>query len=374
MRWGRAAPAVLLTLASAGACFSRDPAPRHPQLGPAGGYAPLDFDASEACGSWDSATVELEAKKHVSFPEPAPESCYFPVAYAGSPERIVAVSGAEGACGYPREDSRARLTERAALYEEIARGRVTGKERPIPLELSCALPAGVRRAAARTNARTLRSLAAALPDERPEPAYPYAIASTFGYGAGKHARSKLAGWGPGDACRALSAGDRSLLGVNVQRAARIAEAYRVGVAPLVSTSGGAVHSPLIEAFMLAHLASCDGGVPIDRVLVDPCADHTHTNVRNTGALVVGIGARTAYVVTDDGLQSVYLQEWTAFELLGGSIDQRARRDWGYLVGSWRQASRGMDAGFWFTPYRFWADPEDGLGSFHCVGDVRVTDG
>jgi hypothetical protein len=36
------------------------------------------------------------------------------------------------------------------------------------------------------------------------------------------------------------------------------------------------------------------------------------------------------------------------------------------MGSWRQASIGIDAGFWFTPYRFWAEPKDGLGGMTCV--------
>ena len=47
-------------------------------------------------------------------------------------------------------------------------------------------------------------------------------------------------------------------------------------------------------------------------------------------------------------------------------DQRSLRDFGYLVGAWRQASVGMEAGFWFTPYRFWAEPEPGLGGWSCV--------
>jgi len=131
-------------------------------------------------------------------------------------------------------------------------------------------------------------------------------------------------------------------------------------------SGGAVHSPLHEAFMLEWLVSCRFGVPKDAVLLDPCADHTHTNVRNTGALVRALGGRAAYVVTDDGLQSGYLEEWTVFDLLGGSVDQRALRDFGYLLGSHRRASVGMRAGFWYTPYRFWADPPGGLGGFTCI--------
>jgi hypothetical protein len=118
--------------------------------------------------------------------------------------------------------------------------------------------------------------------------------------------------------------------------------------------------------MLEWLLSCRLGVPATAVLLDPCADHTHTNLRNTGALVRALGGRTAYLLTDDGLQSGYLEEWTSFDLIGGSIDQRSLRDFGHLLGSWRRASVGMSAGFWYTPYRFWAEPEDGLGSFTCV--------
>ncbi|HQY64328.1 MAG TPA: hypothetical protein PK141_23175, partial [Polyangiaceae bacterium] len=120
---------------------------------------------------------------------------------------------------------------------------------------------------------------------------------------------------------------------------------------------GAVHSPLVEAFALANVLRCAGGVPTERILVDPCADHTHTNLRNLGAMVVGLGARTAYLVTDGGLQSAYLSDFTAFDLFGGSVDQRSLRDFGYLLGAWRRASRGLEGGFWYTPYRFWAERE-----------------
>src|SRR6185369_7709359 len=131
--------------------------------------------------------------------------------------------------------------------------------------------------------------------------------------------------------------DVNVFGVNVVRAGRAAEAFFGGVAPVITVSGGAVHSRLNESFLLDYLLTCRLGVRPDAVLLDPCADHTHTNVRNTGRLVRALAGRTAYVVTDDGLQAGYLQEWTAFDLVGGSIDQRALRDWGYLVGSFRQA-------------------------------------
>ena len=54
------------------------------------------------------------------------------------------------------------------------------------------------------------------------------------------------------------------------------------------------------------------------------------------------------------------------DIVGGSIDQRALRDFGYLLGAWRQTSVGIDGGYWYTPYRFWAEPRDGLGSFSCI--------
>jgi hypothetical protein len=171
----------------------------------------------------------------------------------------------------------------------------------------------------------------------------------------------------------LTNDDLERLGVNVVRAKRAAEAFHAGVAPFVSVSGGAVHSTAYEAFLLMNLLTCRFDVPPDRVLLDPCADHTHTNVRNTGALVEDVGGRFAYIVTDDFMQSRYLEEWSVFDLILGGIDERSLRDFGYLLGSWRRASIGMHAGFWFTPYRFWAEPAHGLGSFSCVGDVMMEE-
>jgi len=254
----------------------------------------------------------------------------------------------------------AQLDVEASRYERIASA---DSNEALPPELACGLPSRVRRAAARTNARTLRALARRLAFGK---VYPYAAASTMGFGHPVQAGSVLVDYLPGDACPVLSAEQMSLLSVNITRAYRAAVAQQARIAPVVTVSGGAVHSPLVEAFMLYYLVTCRFRVRPDRVLVDPCADHTHTNLRNTGSLVVALGGRTAYLVTDDGLQSDYLQDWNGFHLIGGSIDQRSLRDFGYLVGGFRQASVGMKAGFWLTPYRFWAEPVGGLGSFTCV--------
>ena len=343
----------------------RDPTPLYPQLGPSGGYAPPDFDQASACRSWQWASSDAEANKHASFPDRVPIACFAEVDY-GEGGEITRVGPLAKSCAYPKPSDADDIRARALVYERVARGDFSGK---LPLELACELPAEVRKRAAAANARTLESFAASV-DQGSE-RYPYALAGTFGFGHADQNRSQLLRWLPGDECVELDEAQHRMLSVNVIRAGRVAEAWRAGVAPLVSVSGAAVHGRLIEAFMLGHLAVCDGGVPPDRMLYDPCADHTHTNVRNTGAIMSGFGARTAYLVTDDFIQSDYMQDFVWFESIGGSIDQRALRDWGYLVGSWRQASRGIAAGFWYTPYRFWAEPAAGLGSFSCVGDVAL---
>jgi hypothetical protein len=191
--------------------------------------------------------------------------------------------------------------------------------------------------------------------------------SPFGYGHDSHDTSRLNGWLPGDSCpTGIDKQQMDLFSINRTRAYRAAQAVLVGVGPVAIFSGGSVHSTLNESFMLSYLAHCRFGLSLERILVDPCARHTHENVRNAGGLVVRLGGRTAYLVTDDGLQADYLQEWTFFDLIGGSIDQRSLRDFRFLLGSYRQASRNINAGFWYTPYRFWADPDPSLRGLTCL--------
>ena len=300
-------------------------------------------DRDKLCSDWSEAVRECDgADAHDALPERVATACFVPVSYEGDalprPGRITA------ACGYPAN----RDATVATLRHEAARLSTDP-----PLYLQCELAADVRAAASAANARTLRALAARLEDGVDR--FAYAAAGTFGFGASEMSDSTLVSWRPGDACTALDKIEMDRLGINVIRAARAAAAYHGGVAPVVTVSGGAVHATLVEAFMLSHLISCRFDVPPAAVLVDPCADHTHTNVRNTGDMIIGLGGRTGYVVTTP-FQGAYMQEGTAFALIGGSIDQRALRDWGYLIGTWRQASVGFDEGFWLTPYRFFGDP------------------
>src|SRR6185312_15957791 len=254
---------------------------------------------------WKVAVQGDEASlHHDSFPElDAPRACYTPVRYRGE---VPTPDPAPAGCAYRAADHLATLRAEADRDDRIAHG-VAGSA-PLPIELACDLSDDVRRAAAANNARTLRALAR----EDPGVSYPYATVETFGYGNYAHAGTPLDAWKPGDAC--LPGIDLQRFGVNVDRATRAALAWSAGVAPALVVSGGAVHSKLVEAFLLDYIATCRIGVPADRVLLDPCARHTHTNIRNAARLLHATGGRVSYIVTDDEFQATYLEEWTAFDL------------------------------------------------------------
>jgi DUF218 domain len=346
-------------LALAAGCSRRAPLPKGPAEPAALGRCGADIDETMLCRDWSEAVAACrgDATVHDSFPELSEASCFVPVHHHEGVARAQAIP--EG-CGYQASQRVLRQLElQAERFDRAAHGTTQDP----PMALDCELPNEVRHVTAAHNAAVTRHLAERLVGHQP---FAYAAVSTFGFGASEMSDSPLVGWVPDDDCIALDKREMDRLSVNVRRAGVAASAYHGGVAPIVTVSGGAVHAELVEAFALMHLLSCRFGVPADAIMLDPCADHTHTNLRNTGGLIRGVGGRRGYVVTDEGLQGGYLQEWSAFWLVGGTIDQRARRDFGYLLGAWRQASVGYDAGFWFTPYRFWGEAEDKLGGASCV--------
>lgn len=328
---------VLLASVLVAACYRHAEVPVQTTPCACGAHAVEKVDAKSLCSSWPSAY-----RSHATFPELDRKSCYVPVRYPGArPDPIP-----EG-CGYTRPN----LEQELARYDAVARG----SNADLPLDLRCAMPPEERTRHAAMNAATMRAI--------PQQTFAYAAVSTFGYGRPMQEKTPLMKWRPGDACPELNALSLSRIGQNRERAARAAEAWKGGVAPVITVSGGAIHSPVYETWILTYFLHCEHHVPLDKILVDPCADHTHTNMRNTAGLVVALGGRSAYVVTT-GIQVGYMQEWTTWDLIGGSIDQRSLRDFGYLVGSYRQASVGAGFGFWLTPYRFWAD--DKLANTTCV--------
>lgn len=352
--------AVVLVVALTGCVGYREPVPlvkhgddaRFGFLGGGGGVPA----AQELCTEWERAVGGRDeaAITHTSFPETNPrDACFTPVVHDG---RQVWVGAPPVDCGYPGFDTKTKL---ASLAESLERGDDAAKKL---VECPSMLTPAQRTATLKHNARALRVMAARTVGAT----YPYAAVVVPGHGLRVQDQTPLVDYLPGEDCRALSPTDFLRLGVMPARAARGGDAMRGKVAPFVIVSGSAVHSHLVEAFALMHLLQCTEKIDPDHVLLEPCADHTHTNLRNSGRWIHALDGRAAYLVTDDHSQARYFQDFTGWEFLFGSIDQRSLRDWGYVIGSWRQASIGSRSGFWFTPYRFWAEPRDGLGSLTCV--------
>ena len=126
-----------------------------------------------------------------------------------------------------------------------------------------------------------------------------------------------------------------LLTIHPTAVERLEEARRdleAGRAPLVVVSGGNVHpegTPVNEAlqmkqWLLAH------GVAEERVVLEPCARHSHTNLRNAGRFLLAQGLRRALVVTSVD-QALYFGRPRS-----SSFDARSVADLGYVVGDLRE--------------------------------------
>jgi hypothetical protein len=111
----------------------------------------------------------------------------------------------------------------------------------------------------------------------------------------------------------------------IGRLRRALAGLRAGLAPAVIVSGGAVHSDDNEALLMQSWLLAQG-VPQDKIVVEPSARHTTTNLRNAGRILLAHGAREALVVTSDE-QAYYV----GFPWLS-SFHLRCLAELGYLVG------------------------------------------
>ena len=113
---------------------------------------------------------------------------------------------------------------------------------------------------------------------------PYSALLVFGHGA-QDAQSRT---GPLTHIRLRIAADR----------------FARGVAPFIIVSGGNVHpnrTPFNEAAEMKRLLVTQHGVPADRILIEPHARHTTTNLRNVARLMLAAGIpadREALIVSD----------------------------------------------------------------------------
>jgi hypothetical protein len=121
------------------------------------------------------------------------------------------------------------------------------------------------------------------------------------------------------------------------RCAAAADDLARGVAPLAIVSGGAVHGPDSEAVLMREALRARG-VAEQRILVEPCARHTTTNLRNAGRIMLALGLPDALVVTSDApwidrrggrfVEQAYYLGWPRLS----TFHWRCRLTLGYTVG------------------------------------------
>jgi hypothetical protein len=105
-------------------------------------------------------------------------------------------------------------------------------------------------------------------------------------------------------------------------------AYRHGLAPVLLVTGGNVHpngTPFNEAVLMKRYLVSQK-VPAGAIILEPCARHSHTNLRNAGRFLLTHGLRRALVVTSMD-QALYFGRPRS-----SSFDARCVADLGYVVG------------------------------------------
>jgi hypothetical protein len=133
------------------------------------------------------------------------------------------------------------------------------------------------------------------------------------------------GYTPADA-------DKPLAHAHPIAAARLDEAvalYREGKSHLVFVSGGNVrpaNTPYTEA-LTAKAYLLEHGLSESAIVVEPCARHSTTNLRNAGRFMLKYHLRTALVVTSAD-QAFYFSKG-----LVSTLEPRSLTQLGYMVGN-----------------------------------------
>jgi hypothetical protein len=123
-------------------------------------------------------------------------------------------------------------------------------------------------------------------------------------------------------------------GLHPRAAARLTAALPAGGdGATFIVSGGAVHSDDNEAILMRQWL-LDHGVSATRILIEPCARHTTTNLRNAGRMVLAAGADEALVVTSIEQRYYLSHPWRS------SFHLRCLVQLGYRVGELTPAPGG----------------------------------
>ncbi|WP_414893363.1 YdcF family protein [Sphingomonas sp. Leaf38] len=177
-----------------------------------------------------------------------------------------------------------------------------------------------------------------------------ALAHRTDWNAFRYALLIVPGVGPEDIGTALS--PRSKL-----HALLAAQRYRQGLAPFILVSGSAVHprgTRYVEAVEIRRALIERYGIPANRVILEPYARHTTTNLRNATRRMVALGIpldRSTLIVTD-AEQSKYIESPT--------FTDRNRQELGYLPGAVGRRLSVYDLEFQPSRLSLRHDPRDPL--------------
>eukprot|EP00027_Filamoeba_sp_ATCC50430_P001056 CAMPEP_0168555732 /NCGR_PEP_ID=MMETSP0413-20121227/8497_1 /TAXON_ID=136452 /ORGANISM="Filamoeba nolandi, Strain NC-AS-23-1" /LENGTH=242 /DNA_ID=CAMNT_0008586613 /DNA_START=19 /DNA_END=744 /DNA_ORIENTATION=+ len=116
--------------------------------------------------------------------------------------------------------------------------------------------------------------------------------------------------------------------IRVQRAFEFWKNLTNGI---IIVSGGNAHprnppTPYNEAYQMKTVLNTEYGVPNSRIVVEPYAQHSTTNLRNAGRFMLQMELKNATIVTGLGQSFYFGHGWVS------SFDERCLRELGYLVG------------------------------------------
>ncbi|ATY30931.1 YdcF family protein [Sphingomonas psychrotolerans] len=136
-----------------------------------------------------------------------------------------------------------------------------------------------------------------------------------------------------------------------------ADMFARGLAPFIIVSGGNVHpnrTPFNEAIEMKRLLVTEHGIPADRILIEPHARHTTTNLRNCARLLLAAGFpvdRPALIVSDHR---------TIQYIGGGELAQRNLREMGVQPGRLAPGPDRFSLSFTPAPIAFHIEAADPL--------------
>ncbi|KQS51787.1 hypothetical protein ASG20_02120 [Sphingomonas sp. Leaf198] len=212
------------------------------------------------------------------------------------------------------------------------------------------IAASVRLAVALLDANDATAATRFDPLDQRENAGAQAVATRTNWSAYRYSLLIVPGVGPEDSATVLS--PRSKL-----HALLAAQRYRQGLAPFILVSGSAVHprgTRFVEAVEIRRALVERYGIPADRVILEPYARHTTTNLRNATRRMVALGIpldRPTLIVTD-AEQSKYIESQT--------FTDRNRAELGYLPGAVGRRLSVYDLEFRPSRLSLRQDPRDPL--------------